>query len=168
MIRSLKYAKNLDESKITKEYVVQLKTSTLQRRNQIEKENSDKGNYWRALADMTERYGEGACPELSAVGFKYGREHFPDTNVEIYKIKGGGHVLLVVGRDKSSLPDDYSSWETPTVICDTWADEYFPVSQMTNSLRDYKGTKPPLNWEALTEPFCPETQSLSCVLSAFK
>jgi hypothetical protein len=58
--------------------------------------------------------------------------------VDIYRILGGDHCFLVIGRDLNSDPSDPETWGPHTMICDPWSKKSFPVSELYK-LQNYGG-----------------------------
>ncbi len=83
------------------------------------------------------KYSVGNCLEMSAAAFVHLLPHSHDTKIDLYRIEGGDHGFLVIGRPFDSDPLDPKTWGN-AIICDTWAKKSFPASRI-HELKDYQG-----------------------------
>jgi hypothetical protein len=81
----------------------------------------------------------GNCHELAVMALKYILDNEPKIDAEIFRIKGGDHVFLVVGRDKNSNLSDPLSWGENAYFCDPWADKVYPAKAYKSQLSNYEG-----------------------------
>ena len=49
-----------------------------------------------------------------------------------------GHVIVVIGRDPRSDTNKPETWGKNAVICDAWANKYYPVSEIYDQLQCYR------------------------------
>lgn len=79
----------------------------------------------------------GNCGEMASLGLSC--PEAKSTATEICDILPGDHRFLIVGRDLSTDPKKPESWNKDAVICDPWANAYYPISKMPEFLYNYKG-----------------------------
>jgi hypothetical protein len=108
--------------------------------DQVRSSIQETSNFDKAIAiGMTAiKYSIGNCMEMAAAAFVYLLKSHPDVKVDIFRIDGGDHGFVVIGRDFNSDPTDPTTWGEHALICDTWSKESFPVSQI-NKLKDFNG-----------------------------
>lgn len=99
----------------------------------------------------------GTCLEMSALGYTYSHELLSKP-VEIFHIKNGNHVFLVLGRDLDSHPTDYKRWGETAVICDVWKGESYLASKLEKQLKNFGGQT--LGATTMLKPFNPQKQYL--------
>ena len=87
---------------------------------------------------VAEFIGAGNCYEYSHVALHKLRNHDPSINAEVYSIKNGDHIFLLIDRDSSSDPSDLNTWGKNAVVCDAWAGDVFPADEIPHKLMDYK------------------------------
>lgn len=101
--------------------------------------------YEHSIASST-KYSLGNCEELAFQALDYILDQVPITiNAEVYLIRGGDHVMLVINRSKDSDPKNPTTWGDNAVICDPWSDMVFKASdyltKVKNFCRHYGDTK---------------------------
>lgn len=81
----------------------------------------------------------GNCHELAVMALKYILDNEPKIDAELFRIKGGDHVFLVVGRNNNSNTRDPLSWGENAYICDPWSDKVYPAKEYKSQLSNYEG-----------------------------
>lgn len=96
----------------------------------------------------------GNCYEMANLGLLYPSG---SVNVELFELKDPcDHIFLVVGRDPKTNPENPSEWNPETVICDPWAQAYYPASRYTEFLMNYKGlVEVDGGYRTWVDPLCP-------------
>lgn len=74
------------------------------------------------------KYGFGACGEQAQAAFVFLKKRgiYP---LDFCITTGGGHNLVVIGREATSNPDDISTWGENAVVCDPWAEKVYLLSE---------------------------------------
>ncbi len=104
------------------------------------------------LIEDTKKYSLGNCDRLALLALEYMVNTTSDINAEVYRIVGGDHALLVIGRDKNSDPSNVETWGGNAVICDPWANKVYPAKDYRAQLENlYNGFITP----NCVEPFTP-------------
>lgn len=91
----------------------------------------------------SEKYSLGNCGELSAVAFMYLIQKDKKCPVEIFHLEdkrdfSRDHTVVVIGRDPNSDPNKPKLWGN-AVICDPWAREAYPASDIRKRLHNFEG-----------------------------
>nr|HAT8715192.1 hypothetical protein [Legionella jordanis] len=86
---------------------------------------------------MSKELALGNCHELALMALDYLSHQTEDVEGETYKIEGGNHVILVIGRKADSVATDPLSWGEDAYICDPWANKVFPASLYLTELKNY-------------------------------
>lgn len=124
-----------------------------------------------------EKLKMGVCEELALAGMFYAWKKDPYQRIEMAGIIDGRHTFLVIGREKESNSADYKTWGKNCVICDPWANKYYPVAEVESELYDFLYTLEDEsvekgNYNGITypyvRPFNPLEQSLECFSCFFK
>jgi len=89
----------------------------------------------KAKADK-KRGVTGNCFDLSTCAQEYLLSEKTLEKVDLYGIKNGNHVFLVIGKN-TGLPDDYSTWDKDVIVCDTWDRSIFPGSLILTHLTEF-------------------------------
>ena len=84
------------------------------------------------------RTGLGNCEDFSLVAEKILKERYDIYSSEIYCIKNGGHVFLVINRNKETNPTNFLTWNSNTIICDVQLGRVFDVRQIPSKLMDWR------------------------------
>jgi hypothetical protein len=89
--------------------------------------------------DCIEHCAEGRCGEYADAVLNVLRQMSVPTRFEIFEIKNGDHVFVVLGRirDKNNV-NTPSQWGPTAVVIDAWSGEVFPASEIEAKLRDFK------------------------------
>ncbi|WP_420420737.1 hypothetical protein [Simkania sp.] len=95
----------------------------------------------RKIAAVAKNVGIGTCLEMSALALDYCLEKKAPLKAEVFFLKGGNHVFLVLDRNPQSNSSDYKSWGKQAVICDTWSGKVFPAMQMESKLKNFSGNQ---------------------------
>lgn len=96
------------------------------------------------IVDCVIKYKAGNCFELAHFAYYELRKIDKTINAEIYELKKGDHVFLVIGRDPSSKPADFKTWGTSAIVCDPWGGYAIPAAEIPKKLTcylDYNGTR---------------------------
>lgn len=84
------------------------------------------------------KFSLGNCHEMALMALDYViRYASPSLNAEVYRIKGGDHVFLVVGRKKGSNPKKPLTWGKDAWICDPWSNKVYPASEYLSQTKNY-------------------------------
>lgn len=97
--------------------------------------------------ETSDKYSLGNCEELAYQAFDYVLNKVTTLiRAEIYSIRKGDHVLLVLNRNQNSIPQDPRTWGDNAVICDPWSNKVFKASEYLTHLktfgRDWSQSKP--------------------------
>ncbi|MCE3044918.1 hypothetical protein [Legionella sp. 16cNR16C] len=114
--------------------------------------------------ELCKKLSLGNCHELALMALDYVVNYTPpQTNAEVYHIKGGDHVFLVVGRKKDSIANQPETWGDQAYICDPWANEVYPASDYLSRTKNYYRVtdKTTGNFTNHTEDFNPSKHSLN-------
>lgn len=89
----------------------------------------------------------GNCFPMSVVGLLHGEdllkllsEEVDEStlpSIEMFYIKNGDHVFIVIGRDNSSVPNNHLTWGSNAVVCDVWTGGCYPASEIQKNLYTY-------------------------------
>lgn len=111
----------------------------------------------------TTKYSLGNCYELALQALDYclmeNEKAEEKVRAEVFRLKGGDHVFLVIGRRYGSLENDPKTWGDDAVICDPWANKYYPAKEYLQKLRDFYSVKN----ENFTKPFSHKTHQFEVV-----
>jgi hypothetical protein len=66
------------------------------------------------------------CGEMSFIAYQKLKKLSKNKYAEIFQVKNGDHGFLVIGKDKNA------------VVCDPWAGEAYPFSEITHRLNCYR------------------------------
>ena len=80
-------------------------------------------------------YGVGNCGEQASMAFFYLCERHVQS-LELMFINNGDHAFVVLGRKSDSNISDYTTWGEHAVVCDPWANRYYPASDLQFQLND--------------------------------
>jgi hypothetical protein len=82
----------------------------------------------------------GNCLEQSCVAYTFLREQKNIIKVDKASIQGGGgdHAFVIIGRIPDSQIDVVETWGEKAVICDPWADEFYPASDFFQRINQNK------------------------------
>lgn len=83
------------------------------------------------------KYSLGNCFELALQAFDYILTHYHHVDAEVYHIKNGDHVFVVLNKDPASHPQRPETWGKSAVICDPWSNKIFPAQEYLSQLKDY-------------------------------
>lgn len=75
------------------------------------------------------------CEGQASCAFGYLLTHLNISNMEIFRLQRD-HSFLVIGRDPQSEVANYATWNKSAVICDPWANRYFPATELRVQLND--------------------------------
>ncbi|MBS0627237.1 MAG: hypothetical protein JSS09_03390 [Verrucomicrobia bacterium] len=79
-------------------------------------------------------YKMGNCGEHALVALHYLRKHQKSSLAEFVCMTNADHNFIVIGRDPKSSLTDSSSWKS-AVICDPWAHQIYPASELPSRLK---------------------------------
>ncbi len=79
----------------------------------------------------------GNCYELALMALHYMIKEHPDMNAEVYRIEGGDHVFLVIGRERDSDPNRPETWGDGAYICDPWSDNVYPAIEYLTKTKNF-------------------------------
>lgn len=103
--------------------------------------SADKGRealkLFKKSIELCKKFSIGNCFEFSLMALEYVLHSSPDTYAEVYKIKGGDHIFLVIGRSRDSDPADPSTWGADAIICDPWSNKIYAASRYLSELKAY-------------------------------
>jgi hypothetical protein len=82
------------------------------------------------VAEMLQDWGYGHCGEQSAAAYCLLMQNETIRNsgcaVEVYRLEGGDHQMVVIGRKSGSDPNDMGTWGSDAIVCDPWANKVYP------------------------------------------
>ncbi|GEM_PF-6566944 len=84
----------------------------------------------------------GNCGEYSFLTLQKLRTFHPDLLIEIFELDPGDHSIVVIGREPNldpskDKPNDYTTWGPNAVVCDAWAGDAYPATQIPTKLYCY-------------------------------
>jgi hypothetical protein len=122
-------------------------------------------NYVRIIAKLAEKYSVGNCHEMTSVALiKLLNLGLWNIRIDLMYIINGDHAFLVLGREINSDPANYKTWGPHAVVCDLWADDVFPATEIENRLMNSNGNGR-ADGQANLSIFCPISQTLGCFAS---
>ena len=83
------------------------------------------------------KFSLGNCFEYALLALEYVVENQSDVNAEVFEIKGGDHVFLVIGRTKWSNPQVPTSLGNEAYICDPWSDSVYPAKDYMDKTKNF-------------------------------
>jgi hypothetical protein len=86
---------------------------------------------------VTSKYSLGNCFELALQALDYVLIHEEKITAEVYKIRGGDHIFLVLNRAPGSDPSNPATWGQHAVICDPWSDKVYKASDYRLELKNF-------------------------------
>lgn len=96
----------------------------------------------RLMSNVLKKYGFGVCSYQSAATYCYLIDRVPPgTRVELCQFVGSDHEVVAIGLQPNADLQDISTWGPNTVICDTWADLEYPLSQLAEMRRPENDVK---------------------------
>lgn len=84
--------------------------------------------WYESRISISAKHLTGNCAELAFHALDYVLNHKGDMYAEVYEIKGGDHVFLVLNRDPGSDPKNPATWGPNAVICDPWSNAVYRVN----------------------------------------
>lgn len=87
--------------------------------------------------ELIKKYSMGNCEEYAFVALDYIFEKNPSVTAELFYIKGGDHIFLVIGRDPASDPGLPEDWGEHAYICDPWARDSYKANLYQTKLKNY-------------------------------
>jgi hypothetical protein len=91
------------------------------------------------VISLTNKHSLGNCGELAYQAFDYilyASENL-HTRADVYEIKGGDHIFLVLNRPYDSDPYDPKTWGNETIICDPWANAVYNALDYQSKLKNF-------------------------------
>ncbi len=80
----------------------------------------------------------GNCLELAIQALDYIISIIASSiNAEVFRIKGGDHVFLVLNRDPKSKVEDPTTWGEAAVICDPWNAKVYEAKYYRSELKNF-------------------------------
>lgn len=92
--------------------------------------------YFYESVKQSKKFSLGNCQELALLALHYIAVE-TSLNAEVYRIKGGDHIFLVIGRPRDSNPNIPETWGENTYICDPWSNLVYPASQYQTRLKNF-------------------------------
>lgn len=86
--------------------------------------------------EILKKYSLGNCGEIAQMALYYVVTHYPSLYAEYHSIINGDHVVLVLGKKKTSEPR-LEAWDEKAYICDPWSNNVYPVSEWRQHLKNY-------------------------------
>lgn len=113
--------------------------------------------------EWSKKLSLGNCYEGACIALDYVITHEPFVRAEIYEIKGGDHIFLVIGRTPHTNPEDPTTWNDEVYICDPWANKVYPARKYLTELKNYvmKGSSRSGHYTNQIEDFDIATHGLS-------
>lgn len=97
--------------------------------------NNKLKEFYRTI-ELCKKFSIGNCYELALMALDYVIQEAPGINAEVFRIEGGDHRFLVVGRKKDSNPSEPNTWGD-AYICDPWANKVYPAKEYSDQLKSY-------------------------------
>ncbi len=91
----------------------------------------------KQINTITSKYSLGNCYELALQSLEYILEAYPNMRAELYSIRNGDHVFLVLNRAYYSKPHLPETWGESAVICDPWANKSYSAREAYGTLKNY-------------------------------
>lgn len=80
----------------------------------------------------------GNCTEFSYLAQAILKRDYPVTESAIFHLPKGDHVFLIIGLDSNAKLEKIETWGESAVVCDAWAGEVYPASEILSKLQDSK------------------------------
>ncbi|WP_419418573.1 hypothetical protein ACNVED_08380 [Legionella sp. D16C41] len=114
---------------------------------------------------VCKKFSLGNCTELSFMALDYVIKYTPaHISAEIFKLEGGDHAFLVIGRQEGSAPNLPQTWGEQAYICDPLLNQVYPASQYLTKLKGFFSLieigKNPVTFRNFLEDFDPHTHTL--------
>ena len=93
-------------------------------------------NFYQSINNC-KKFSIGNCHELALMALDYVAKYAPNVDAEVYHIKGGDHVFLVIGRDPDSNLYRPETWGDKAYICDPWSDKVYLASDYLSQTKNY-------------------------------
>lgn len=93
-------------------------------------------NFYQTI-ELCKKYSLGNCYELALMALDYVVHNASEVDAEVYQIKGGDHVFLVIGRPEKSHINKPETWGNEAYICDPWSNDVYPASQYLSKIKNY-------------------------------
>lgn len=111
---------------------------------------------------MAKQFSVGNCVEYAQLVVNYLRKM--DVGLaELFEIKQGDHVFVVIGRAEDSDPTKPETWGPDAVVCDAWSNKVYPATDIMQHLMCYRYLEDGKND---TYPFDPTKQTLNLISRA--
>ena len=95
-----------------------------------------------AQYELVQKYRYGHCAEQAGAASHYLREILHHRGpVEVGRWSETGNTAVVIGRDPGSSPLDMRTWGKNAIMCDPWADEVYPLSDVRKFQQPEKDVK---------------------------
>lgn len=108
------------------------------------------------LLSLSSKFSIGNCQELTHQAFEFVLTHYPSLNAEIFYLKGGDHVFLVLNRKANSNTVNPKKWGNAAIICDPWKNKCYFATEYEQYLQSYLVK----NNLRTTEPFDPDRHQI--------
>lgn len=96
----------------------------------------------RLMSHVLKKHRFAVCSYQSAAAYCYLIDRVPPgTRVELCQFVGSDHEVVAIGLRPNADLKDTSTWGPNTVICDTWADLEYPLSQLAEMRRPENDVK---------------------------
>lgn len=120
------------------------------------------------VTHYTSEYKTGNCHEFSYLALGILRKIDPGLNGDVFTIRRGDHVFLVIDRDPNSDPANPATWGEHAVVCDSWSGAVYPAAEIPFKLKNFSyyilQDKSRLN---VISSFNPRFHELACEYSIF-
>ncbi len=94
--------------------------------------------YFESIILTSSKYSVGNCGEQANFALDYVLRNADLSMIgEIFYIVNGDHKFLVLNRDPNSDPENPNTWGANAVVCDVWANEAYPASEIFDKLNSY-------------------------------
>jgi hypothetical protein len=106
-----------------------------------DEDEEDEEKSFNFYVDLIKNSKKGNCEEFSMYGYYIFKKNGYTHLVEIFSIKNGDHLFIVIDRDPESDKNDFTTWGPHCVVCDGWMGEVYPAHLLPSYLRSYKEVK---------------------------
>lgn len=120
-------------------------------------------NRFYSSVELSKKYSLGNCFEYAKLALEYMINSDSNLNAEVFKIKGGDHTFMVIGRKSGSNPRDPSEWGDSAYICDPWANQVYPAVEYLSKLKNFYRTYTAQGYVNNVEDFDPARHQLKAV-----
>jgi hypothetical protein len=118
--------------------------------------------YAKKIYELCKEHKIANCDEYAMAGLHLLIQNNPGKYGEVFHIKNGDHLFLVIDRDRFSDPNDYTTWGPNAVVCDPWSGLSYPAKELAEKLNYFYFYKNKFTQKemSITGPYRPDYHKL--------